>query len=126
MEQGDFESLVSRMEQLAREKPVLYRRRVFLLAALGYAYLMVVVLVLLGLTAAAIASVATIGILGGKLTAIVGVLLIAVVRGLWVGLKPPSGEVLECRRSGAVSLAQRVAGKIEDGTDPCRSDHPSL
>jgi hypothetical protein len=39
MEQGDFESLVSRMEQLAREKPKLYRRRVFLLGALGYAYL---------------------------------------------------------------------------------------
>ena len=32
MEHGDFESLVSRMEQLAREKPKLHRRRVFLLA----------------------------------------------------------------------------------------------
>ena len=94
MDQGDFESLVSQMEQLAREKPKPYRRRVFLLAALGYAYLIVVVVVLLGLTAAAIASVSKIGILGGKLTAVVGVLLIAVVRGLWVRLKPPSGEVV--------------------------------
>src|SRR5580692_9899191 len=94
MDQGDFESLVSQMEQLAREKPKPYRRRVFLLAALGYAYLIVVVVVLLGLTAAAIASVSKIGILGGKLTAVVGVLLIAVVRGLWVRLKPPSGEVI--------------------------------
>jgi Zn-dependent protease with chaperone function len=92
MEQGDFESLVSRMERLAREKPKPYRRRVFLLAALGYAYLVVVVLILSGLVAAAIASIATIGILGGKLAAVVAVLLIAVVRGLWVRLEPPSGE----------------------------------
>jgi membrane protein YdbS with pleckstrin-like domain len=84
MEQGDFESLVSQMEQLAREKPKPYRRHVFLLAALGYAYLIVVVLVLLGLTAAAIASIWTIGILGSKLVAVVAVLLFAVVRGLWV------------------------------------------
>jgi Zn-dependent protease with chaperone function len=94
MERGDFESLVSRMEHLAREKPKPYRRRVFLLAALGYAYLIVVVLVLLGLTPLAIASVSKIGILGGKLVAVVGVLLIAVVRGLWVRLKPPSGEMV--------------------------------
>jgi hypothetical protein len=94
MEHGDFESLVSRMEQLAREKPKPYRRRVFLLAALGYTYLIVVVLILLGLTAAAIASISKIGILGSKLAAVVGVLLVAVVRGLWVRLKPPSGEVV--------------------------------
>jgi hypothetical protein len=45
MEQGDFEALVSRMEQLARKKPESYGRRVLLLAALGYVYLAVVVLV---------------------------------------------------------------------------------
>lgn len=94
MEQGDFESLVSRMERLAREKPKPYRRRVFLLAALGYAYLVVVTLVLLGLTIAAIASIATIGILGIKLAAVVVVLLIAMLRGLWVRQRPPRGEVV--------------------------------
>jgi Zn-dependent protease with chaperone function len=94
MEQGDFESLVSRMEQLARERPKPYRRRVFLLGALGYAYLVIVVLVLLGITAAAIASIGKIGFLGAKLVAVVGVLLIAVVRGLWVRLEPPSGEAV--------------------------------
>jgi Zn-dependent protease with chaperone function len=94
MEQGDFESLVSRMEQLAREKPKPYRRRVFLLAGLGYAYLAVVILVLLVLTVAAIASISKIGILGSKLVAVVAVLLIAVVRGLWVRLAPPSGEAV--------------------------------
>jgi hypothetical protein len=94
MEQGDFESLVSQMEQLAREKPKPYRRHVFLLAALGYASLIVVVLVLLGLTAAAIASIWTIGILGSKLVAVVAVLLFAVVRGLWVRHDAPTGEAV--------------------------------
>jgi hypothetical protein len=94
MDQGDFELLVSRMEQLAREKPKPYRRPVFLLGTLGYVYLVIVILVLLGLTAAAIASIAKIGILGSKLVAVVGVLLIAVIRGLWVRLEPPTGEVV--------------------------------
>jgi Zn-dependent protease with chaperone function len=94
MEQGDFEALVSRMEQLAQEKPEPYRRRVLLLAALGYVYLAVVILVLLALIGVAIASISKIGYWGGKLAAVVVVLLIAVVRGLSVRHEPPSGEVV--------------------------------
>ena len=94
MDQGDFESWVSRVEQLAREKPKPYRRRVFLLAALGYTYLIVVVLVLLGLSGAAIACILSIVILGSILAAVVVVLLVAVVRVIWVGHDPPNGEAV--------------------------------
>jgi Zn-dependent protease with chaperone function len=48
----------------------------------------------LALTGAAIASISKIGYWGGKLAAVVVVLLIAVVRGLWVRHEPPSGEVV--------------------------------
>lgn len=40
MELDDFESLISRMERLARDRPTRYGRRVFWLASLGYAYLL--------------------------------------------------------------------------------------
>ena len=94
MDQGDTESLISRMEQLARDKPDSYRRRVFWLAALGYAYLLFIFIVLAVLTGMAIASVATIGFLGGKLAILVGALLFAVARALWVRLEPPAGAPL--------------------------------
>ena len=70
MERAEFESLVSRMEQLAHGEPDAYRRRVFWLAGLGYSYLLFVVLVLAALTAAAVTSVTTIGFLGIKLAAV--------------------------------------------------------
>lgn len=94
MERADFESLVSRTEELARADPGAYRRRVFGLAALGYAYLVFLVLVLATLTGAAVTSIATIGFLGIKLAAIVGVLLVAVARSLLVRLEAPKGERL--------------------------------
>ena len=48
MERVDFEALIERMERVAVEHPEAYRRRVFGLAALGYGYL---VFVLLGIGA---------------------------------------------------------------------------
>jgi Zn-dependent protease with chaperone function len=92
MERAELESLISRMEQLARDEPGAYRRRVFWLAALGYAYMLFVVLALLALTVGAVMSVTTLGILGGKLAAVAGVLLIAVVCALRVRLQPRLGE----------------------------------
>lgn len=51
MERAEFGSLIERMEPIAQERPVHYRRRVFGLAALGYGYLLFVVVALLGPTA---------------------------------------------------------------------------
>jgi Zn-dependent protease with chaperone function len=94
MDQGDTEFLISRMEQLARDKPGSYRRRVFWLAALGYAYLLFIFVMLAVLTGMAIASVAALGYLGGKLALLAGALLFAVARALWVRLEPPAGVPL--------------------------------
>jgi Zn-dependent protease with chaperone function len=94
MERAEFESLIERMERIAQERPVQYRRRVFGLAALGYGYLLVVVAVLLGLTALAVWSLVYLKGAGIKLVLITGALLYAVLRSLWVKQEAPSGEAV--------------------------------
>src|SRR5438309_11589300 len=87
-----FDALVKRMERVAAERPRLYRWRVFGLAALGYLYLLLVVLVLLVLLMLAVLSSKFLGFLGANLVLVVGALLWAVVRALWVPTASPPGE----------------------------------
>jgi Zn-dependent protease with chaperone function len=94
MERAEFEALIERMEGIAAARPQAYRRRVFGLAALGYGYLLLVVLVLLALTALSVWSLVYLKALGVKLVLIVGALLYAVVRSLWVKHQPPDGVPL--------------------------------
>jgi Zn-dependent protease with chaperone function len=91
LEFDDFDSLISRMERIARDRPESYGRRVFWLAGLGYAYLALLIVVLSALTVAAGFSAYRIGFAGVKLTVIVGVLWLTVVRSLWVRSEPPRG-----------------------------------
>jgi Zn-dependent protease with chaperone function len=92
MERAEFEAFIARMERVAAERPVAYRRRVYALAALGYGYLLFVVVALLGLLALAILSVAYLKIFGVKLVILVGALFFAVIRALWVTQDAPAGE----------------------------------
>lgn len=92
MDRADFESLVERMERISAERPDAYRRRVYGLAALGYGYLLFVIVVLLASCGLAIWSVLFLKILGVKLALVTGALLVAVLRALWVKQSPPSGE----------------------------------
>jgi Zn-dependent protease with chaperone function len=92
MERADFEALIERMERVAVERPVAYRRRVFGLAALGYGYLVLVIVVLLALCALSLWSLVYLKGFGVKLVLIVGALLYAVLRSLWVKQDPPAGE----------------------------------
>jgi|SRR5271165_257058 len=92
MERAEFETLIERMERVALQRPTAYRRRVFGLAAMGYAYLFFVVLVLLVLSALSIWSLVYLKGFGVKLVLIVGALLYAVLRSLWVKQDPPAGQ----------------------------------
>jgi Zn-dependent protease with chaperone function len=92
MEQADFEALIERMERVAEAHPVAYRRRVYGLAALGYAYLVFVVIVLLVLTALSVWSLVYLKAAAVKLVLILGALLYAVLRSLWVTQEAPTGE----------------------------------
>ena len=52
MEDAKFANFIRSLETFAAAKPGLYRLRVALIAALGYAYLLFIVLLLLGIVAA--------------------------------------------------------------------------
>lgn len=87
----EFEALVGRMEAAAAADPVAYRRRVFGWAAMGYAWLALVLAVLIGLMALIAFAVSRPNALSIKLLFVLGALLWAVVRALHVRLQPPSG-----------------------------------
>lgn len=95
--------LVSRLEDFARREPVRYRRRVALLALLGYGYLVGALALLLALTAlVAVAAVTGHPILI-KIAIPLGALALVVARSLWIRLPPPQGE--ELVRSAAPELS---------------------
>ncbi len=94
MEQAEYDALVTRMERFAREKPQAYARRVYMLAGLGYGFLLVVVALLLCLAVLALASITRLRVIGIKLFFVVAALLWVVVRSLWVRLAAPAGTPL--------------------------------
>ncbi len=94
MDASQFQARVERMERLAQESPGAYRRQVFLLAALGFVSLGLIVLTLLALLAASLAMATRAVYVGGKLAVVIGALLWVVLRSLWVRLDPPKGEVI--------------------------------
>src|SRR5215469_1152256 len=97
-----YEALVRRMEEFAQRSPRLYRWWILALAALGYAYLLVLVVALLALLVASVYGLRTAtAMLSVKLFFVVGALLLVVLRSLWVTLKPPGGEPLVPRDAPA-------------------------
>lgn len=102
MEQEAFEALIARTEELAARNPRAYRWRVLGLAALGYLYLALVVVLLFGLLGAVIASLTYSKAFGVKLLILVGAPLLMVLRGMWVKLTPPAGVSLTRESSPAL------------------------
>jgi Zn-dependent protease with chaperone function len=91
MEKRDFERLVERTERAARARPAIYQAKVFGLAALGYVFLAIVVIVLAGLVVAALLALRRAPVLAIKFVVVIGAFLLVVVRALWVRLEPPKG-----------------------------------
>jgi Zn-dependent protease with chaperone function len=92
MKQGQFETLVSRMEGLAAANPAAYRRRVLAWAALGYGFLLLVAAGLLGLCVLLLFGIAVLKVVAVKLLLVVGSLLWVLLRSLWIRFEPPEGE----------------------------------
>jgi Zn-dependent protease with chaperone function len=99
MTQDDFESLVQRLEQEATANPIAYRRRLGLLAFLGYGYIVVVLALLIGGAALIVwgAAVSHTLVLLAKLGWALLVLIYVVLRAMWVRLEPPEGRALTSR-----------------------------
>jgi len=98
LNQEQFEALVKRLETLAREQPKNYRLRLGLLAALGYAYLFLILGSLLSIfiglvwLASYSQSLSAIEFQGSFLLLIP---IFAILKSLWVRLPPPTGRVLD-------------------------------
>ena len=98
MQQDEFEALVARLQKAAADNPGRYKRRVFGLAIMGYAYILFVLLALFGLIGGLVAVAVFAkgpGLLAVKKLLIPLVMLVIVVlRAMWVRLSAPEGLVL--------------------------------
>ena len=107
MDEERWQSLVRKLEPQAREDPGRYKRKVLLLAGLGYAYIAFLLLLFVGL-AALVVVLALKGhaVLLLKLLVPIGALVWVVARSLWVRFEPPEGVAL--RRADAPALLQMI------------------
>src|SRR5215216_89046 len=112
MENEKLAILIRRLETFASEKPGLYKLRVALLAALGYAYLLFVVLILLAIVAATLLY-ARLNWVVIKILWIPLVLVGIVLRSLWIALPEPDGAELQRHQAPALfDLIHEVTTKL--------------
>lgn len=100
-----FDEMVKRLEILAKNDPAKYRLRVALLAVLGYAYIAMVLAVLLALCLLLVWIAFSIGkanLIIIKVGWVLVVLAAVVIRSLWVKQTPPKG--IELTRADAPRL----------------------
>ena len=101
MEEAQFAALIRPLETFAARKPGLYRLQVALLAALGYAYLLVVVTILLGIVVATL-FYASFNWITLKILWIPLALAGLVLRSLWITIPEPDGRRLEREQAPAL------------------------
>lgn len=117
MDEERWQALVRRLEPKARANPAAYRRKVLLLAMLGYAFIGLLVLVLLGLAVlVVVAALSGPGLLL-KFLIPIGALLFVVLRALYVKFPPPAGLRL---RPGDVP---ELFGMIDEVRKSIRGPH---
>jgi Zn-dependent protease with chaperone function len=97
MTNEEFETLVARLDVVAKRNPASYRTRVLLMALLGNAYLGVMLLLIVALLFAAAVSVIWLKAAGVKIAIVVAVFLWMVLKALWVKLPPPQGTEITAR-----------------------------
>jgi len=102
-----WQSLVRKLEPQARENPSKYRRKILLLAGLGYAYIAFLLCLFLGLAGLVVLlALKGLALLLLKLLIPIGALFWAVLRSLWVHFEPPEGIPL--RRADAPELFRLI------------------
>lgn len=103
-----YNALVTRLETLARANPGALRRRALGLIALGYGYVLAILLAIFGTLAAVVWLMVSAG-KGAALFKVVIALLVVgwlILKSLWVRTEPPPGVVLP--KGGAPVLDTRV------------------
>lgn len=112
MEDAKLATLIPSLEAFAAEKPESYKLRVALLAVLGYAYLLFVVLILLGIVAT-ILLYARLNYVVLKILWIPLVIVGIVLKSLWITLPEPDGMELQREQAPALfDLIHEVTTKL--------------
>jgi Zn-dependent protease with chaperone function len=120
MTSEQWDALVRRLEDQAKENPGGYRLRVGLLAALGYAYILAALLLLAAAAVAVVLAVfASHTVILGKFLIPLAVLALIIFRALAVKIPPPEGIPVERSRSPELwnlvdEVRARVAGPQVD------------
>ncbi len=99
MTNEEFDALVRKLEERAKINPGSYRLKVLLLAALGNAYLGVMLVLIAAVMLGLIASIAVLKGLAVKLVLVVGFFLWKVLTALWVKIEPPTGAEVTAREA---------------------------
>ena len=101
MEEAKLAALIRPLETFAARNPALYRLRVALLAVLGYAYLLTVVLIMLGVVVGTL-FYASFNWITLKILWIPLALAGLVLRSLWITIPEPDGKRLEREQAPAL------------------------
>ena len=117
MRQEQFDALVQRLENFARQQPGIYKLRVGLLAVLGYAYIFLVLAVLLVVVALVVLFVIYSHRINGaiiKLGVLALIPALIVVRSLWVTFPPPAGLPLSRQQAPRLfALVDELTAKLQ-------------
>ena len=98
MKAETFERISQQAESLAERRPRLYRSLLVAMAVAGYAYIGLVLLVLLGLVGGLIAMIVITHRLNAvaiKFVIFLGAMIVVLARALWVRVEPPAGVPLQ-------------------------------
>src|SRR5690349_3319728 len=113
MEDNKLAARIRPLEAFAARNPALYRFRVVLLALFGYAYLLAIVVLLLGIIVAVALSV-RFNFLVIKILWIPLVLVGIVLRSLWITIPEPDGKELQRSDApGLFELMEEVRRKLD-------------
>ena len=115
MKEQRWQELVRRLEPQARANPTAYRRKVVLLALLGYAFIGGLVLALFALAVLTVVIALASSAVLLKLLIPIGVLIFVVARALYVKFEPPDGVPLSRRQAPDLfrmvdEVRQRIQG----------------
>ena len=113
MNHDEFVALVARLEPIARKNPASYENRVIFLAAAGYLYLTMVILLLLAIVAGSLVAVFTAHIIALKLVFIVVPFLWLVFKSLWLKFPKPEGVEITAEYAPALfAMIEKLRHKL--------------
>ncbi len=113
MTHDEFESLVARLEPMAKSNPSGYELRVMLLAMAGYAYLAGVVILLILLIGGALAAIVSLKFIAIKVLLVLVPIIWLVAKAMWIKFPPPEGvEVTQAFAPALFAIIEKLRKEL--------------